>query len=87
MKENKGGWAVEGCIAGFLEMHVNLKYPPLFLLPEIAGAGGFLQGNQGTLMTPGFPEKDYPNGALYQVLPHAHGHFSLTSEEAMLTFV
>uniref|UniRef100_A0A3B4TUR0 Zgc:154142 n=1 Tax=Seriola dumerili TaxID=41447 RepID=A0A3B4TUR0_SERDU len=34
--------------------------------PEIAGAGGFLQGDQGDLMTPGFPEQNYLNGALYQ---------------------
>uniref|UniRef100_A0A672HRX5 Zgc:154142 n=1 Tax=Salarias fasciatus TaxID=181472 RepID=A0A672HRX5_SALFA len=35
--------------------------------PEpIAGAGGFLQGDQGTLMTPGFPEQNYLNGVLYQ---------------------
>ncbi|XP_061737042.1 ovochymase-2 [Nerophis ophidion] len=33
---------------------------------EIAGAGGTLQGDQGDLMTPGFPEQNYPNGALYQ---------------------
>uniref|UniRef100_A0A8C5G6K9 Ovochymase-2-like n=1 Tax=Gouania willdenowi TaxID=441366 RepID=A0A8C5G6K9_GOUWI len=33
---------------------------------EIAGAGGFLQGDQGSLMTPGFPEKNYQNGVLYQ---------------------
>ncbi|KAM7394398.1 hypothetical protein PAMP_021203 [Pampus punctatissimus] len=36
------------------------------LIPEIAGAGGFLQGDQGDLMTPGFPEQNYPNAALYQ---------------------
>uniref|UniRef100_A0A3B4ZMZ4 Zgc:154142 n=1 Tax=Stegastes partitus TaxID=144197 RepID=A0A3B4ZMZ4_9TELE len=36
------------------------------LAPEIAGAGGFVQGDQGNLMTPGFPEQNYPNGALYQ---------------------
>ncbi|KAJ8000711.1 hypothetical protein DPEC_G00183190 [Dallia pectoralis] len=35
-------------------------------VPEIAGAGGFLQGDQGDLLTPGFPEKNYENGALYQ---------------------
>uniref|UniRef100_A0A3Q2CBD6 Zgc:154142 n=1 Tax=Cyprinodon variegatus TaxID=28743 RepID=A0A3Q2CBD6_CYPVA len=33
---------------------------------QIAGAGGFLQGDQGDLMTAGFPEQSYPNGALYQ---------------------
>ncbi|XP_007562022.2 ovochymase-2 [Poecilia formosa] len=33
---------------------------------EIAGAGGFLQGDQGNLMTPSFPGQNYPNGALYQ---------------------
>ncbi|XP_054634056.1 ovochymase-2 [Dunckerocampus dactyliophorus] len=33
---------------------------------EIAGAGGSLQGDRGDLMTPGFPDKNYPNGALYQ---------------------
>ncbi|CAN9510288.1 unnamed protein product [Ophioblennius macclurei] len=36
------------------------------LAAEIAGAGGFLQGDQGNLMTPGFPEKNYLNGVLYQ---------------------
>uniref|UniRef100_A0A3Q1C976 Ovochymase 2 n=1 Tax=Amphiprion ocellaris TaxID=80972 RepID=A0A3Q1C976_AMPOC len=36
------------------------------LATEIAGAGGFLQGDMGKLMTPGFPEQNYPNGALYQ---------------------
>ncbi|XP_047430814.1 ovochymase-2 [Mugil cephalus] len=33
---------------------------------EIAGAGGFLQGDQGNLMTPGFPDKNYTDGVLYQ---------------------
>ncbi|KAM4595755.1 ovochymase-2 [Fundulus diaphanus] len=33
---------------------------------QIAGAGGFLQGDQGNLMTPDFPGQSYPNGALYQ---------------------
>ncbi|XP_070768774.1 ovochymase-2 [Enoplosus armatus] len=36
------------------------------LTSEIAGAGGFLQGDQGDLMTPGFAEQNYVNGALYQ---------------------
>ncbi|XP_059189819.1 ovochymase-2 [Centropristis striata] len=36
------------------------------LAPEIAGAGGFLQGDRGDLMTPSFSEQNYPNGALYQ---------------------
>ncbi|KAM9314851.1 LOW QUALITY PROTEIN: ovochymase-2 [Pholidichthys leucotaenia] len=36
------------------------------LTSEIAGAGGFLQGDQGSLMTPGFPDQNYENGALYQ---------------------
>ncbi|XP_051241548.1 ovochymase-2 [Dicentrarchus labrax] len=36
------------------------------LSSEIAGAGGFLQGDQGDMMTPSFPEQNYPNGALYQ---------------------
>nr|XP_046272112.1 tolloid-like protein 2 [Scatophagus argus] len=36
------------------------------LTSEIAGAGGFLQGDQGTVMTPGYPEQNYPNSALYQ---------------------
>ncbi|KAF7223607.1 tolloid-like protein 2 [Nothobranchius furzeri] len=36
------------------------------LASEITGAGGFLQGDQGDLMTPGFPDQNYPNGALYQ---------------------
>uniref|UniRef100_A0A3P8X1I7 Zgc:154142 n=1 Tax=Cynoglossus semilaevis TaxID=244447 RepID=A0A3P8X1I7_CYNSE len=36
------------------------------LTSEIAGAGGFLQGDQGDLMTPDFPKQNYPNGALYQ---------------------
>ncbi|XP_056135753.1 ovochymase [Lampris incognitus] len=33
---------------------------------EIAGAGGYVEGDQGNLLTPGFPEKDYENGVLYQ---------------------
>lgn len=49
-----------------IEVPVMLKCPPS-LLAEIAGAGGFLQGDQGNLQTPGFPEQDYPNNALYQV--------------------
>ncbi|KAF0037285.1 hypothetical protein F2P81_010159 [Scophthalmus maximus] len=36
------------------------------LTSEIAGAGGFLQGDKGDLMTPDFPEQNYLNGALYQ---------------------
>ncbi|KAF3687784.1 Tolloid-like protein 2 [Channa argus] len=36
-------------------------------LVEIAGADGFLQGDQKDLMTPGFPEQNYPNAALCQV--------------------
>ncbi|XP_058497545.1 ovochymase-2 [Solea solea] len=36
------------------------------LTAEIAGAGGFLQGDRGDLMTPHFSVKDYLNGALYQ---------------------
>ncbi|KAM4583584.1 LOW QUALITY PROTEIN: ovochymase-2 [Odontesthes bonariensis] len=36
------------------------------LASEIAGAGGFLQGDQGSLMTPGFPKQNYMNAALYQ---------------------
>lgn len=54
---------------GILALSVEMKCPSS-LLPEIAGAGGFLQGDQGNLMTPGFPEQNYPNGALYQVEPH-----------------
>lgn len=34
--------------------------------PEIAGAGGFLQGDQGNLQTPGSPGQSYPHDALYQ---------------------
>ncbi|MEQ2310921.1 hypothetical protein AMECASPLE_014255 [Ameca splendens] len=48
-----------------LELSTQLKRPS-FLLPEIAGAGGFFQGDQGNLMTPGFPGQSYPNRALYQ---------------------
>ncbi|XP_070846884.1 cubilin [Chaetodon trifascialis] len=33
---------------------------------DLVGAGGFLQGDQGEFMTPGFPEKNYLNGASYQ---------------------
>ncbi|KAK1791945.1 hypothetical protein P4O66_013917, partial [Electrophorus voltai] len=33
---------------------------------DIVGAGGLLQGDQGELRTPGFPEQSYENGALYQ---------------------
>lgn len=67
----KMGWERGGlycCIAGILEVSVKLKWPPS-LLPEIAGAGGFLQGDQGDLMTPDFPVLNYPNTALYQVFP------------------
>ncbi|KAL1023769.1 hypothetical protein UPYG_G00045870 [Umbra pygmaea] len=34
--------------------------------PEIVGAGGFLQGDRGNLVTPGFPAQNYWNNALYQ---------------------
>ncbi|XP_019899333.2 ovochymase-2 isoform X2 [Esox lucius] len=34
--------------------------------PEITGAGGYLQGDHGVLLTPGFPGQNYENGALYQ---------------------
>lgn len=57
---------------GILEVFVGLKCSPS-LLPEIAGAGGFLQGDRGDLMTPGFPEHNYPSGALYQVHTHQQG--------------
>ncbi|KAJ0033684.1 hypothetical protein NQD34_000791, partial [Periophthalmus magnuspinnatus] len=33
---------------------------------EIAGAGGFLQGDLGNLQTPGSPGQNYPHDALYQ---------------------
>uniref|UniRef100_A0A667YG15 Zgc:154142 n=1 Tax=Myripristis murdjan TaxID=586833 RepID=A0A667YG15_9TELE len=33
---------------------------------EIAGAGGSVGGDSGELLTPGFPEQNYPNAALYQ---------------------
>lgn len=65
-----GTLGVEGRIVGITEAHVKLMCPPSSLLPEIAGAGGFLQGDQGDMMTPGFPEQNYSNGALYQVLPY-----------------
>lgn len=65
----KAVWEWRGSIVGILELSVELKCPPS-LLPEIAGAGGFLQGDKGDLMTPGFPEQNYPNGALYQVKLH-----------------
>ncbi|XP_057698672.1 ovochymase [Corythoichthys intestinalis] len=35
-------------------------------ISEIAGAGGFLHGDRGDLLTPGFPEQKYPNSATYQ---------------------
>lgn len=57
---------MDWCIAGILEVFVELKCPP-FLLTEIAGTGGFLQGDQGELTTPSFPDQNYMNGALYQV--------------------
>lgn len=60
---------MEGWIAVILGVYVELKCPPS-LLTEIAGAGGFFQGDKGDLMTPGFPEKNYLNGALYQVPPY-----------------
>lgn len=67
IKTGVGRW--RGCAVGILALSVEMKCPSS-LLPEIAGAGGFLQGDQGNLMTPGFPEQNYPNGALYQVEPH-----------------
>ncbi|XP_076583741.1 ovochymase-2 [Chaetodon auriga] len=33
---------------------------------DLVGAGGFLQKERDELTTPGFPEKDYQNGASYQ---------------------
>ncbi|XP_062851362.1 cubilin [Trichomycterus rosablanca] len=36
------------------------------MVTEIVGAGGLLQGEQGELGTPGFPEKNYENGVVYQ---------------------
>ncbi|XP_071378637.1 cubilin [Centroberyx affinis] len=33
---------------------------------EIAGAGGALEGDRGDLLTPGFPQQNYQNAALYQ---------------------
>lgn len=36
------------------------------LTSEFVEAGGFLQGEQGELMTPGFPERNYSNSVLYQ---------------------
>ncbi|KAF7710120.1 ovochymase-2 [Silurus meridionalis] len=49
---------------------------------DIVGAGGILQGDHGELMTPGFPEKNYENGVLYQwkiTVPHG--------EKVQLTFL
>lgn len=57
-------------IVRILEVCVKLKYPSSSLLPEIAEAGGFLQGDQGSVMTPGFPKQNYEDGALYQVHTH-----------------
>ncbi|XP_034044824.1 ovochymase-2 [Thalassophryne amazonica] len=48
---------------------------------EIAGAGGFLQGDQGDLLTPGFPQQNYQNGALYQWVITVPGE-----EKVRLTF-
>eukprot|EP00066_Takifugu_rubripes_P022016 XP_011611282.1 PREDICTED: ovochymase-2-like [Takifugu rubripes] len=36
------------------------------LTSELVGAGGALQGDQGSVMTPGFPGQNYTDGALYQ---------------------
>lgn len=49
---------------------MKLKYLSSSPLPEIVEAGGFLQGDQGSVMTPGFPEQNYEDGALYQVHRH-----------------
>lgn len=49
---------------------VKLKYPSSSPPPEIVEAGGVLQGDQGSVMTPGFPEQNYKDGALYQVHRH-----------------
>lgn len=65
--KNSGHYSqMQGVGVLVLELSMQLKYPS-FMFPEIAGAGGFLQGDQGDLMTAGFPEQTYPNGALYQV--------------------
>lgn len=57
-------------IVRLLEVCVKLKYPSSSSLPEIVEAGGFLQGDQGSVMTPGFPGQNYEDGALYQVHRH-----------------
>lgn len=71
---------------GILEEFVELKCSPSLLLPEIAGAGGFLQGDQGDLMTPGFPEKNYPSGALFQVHTPAGRRNKSKCDSYMITF-
>ena len=43
-----------------------MPFVPSF--PEIAGAGASVEGDRGDLLTPGYPEQNYENGALYQVL-------------------
>lgn len=60
---------------------MKLKYPSSFPLPEIVGAGGSLQGDQGSVMTPGFPGQNYMDGALYQV--HRHTLKSVFSKKKM----
>lgn len=62
------------------EVHAQLKYSSSSVLPELAGGGGFLQGDQGHIMTPGFPGQEYPNGALYQVHKHTHKQIKLRCE-------
>ncbi|TSK22490.1 Chymotrypsin-like elastase family member 2A [Bagarius yarrelli] len=48
---------------------------------DIVGAGGFLEGDRGEMMTPGFPDKNYENNVVYQwkiTVPHG--------EKVQLTF-
>lgn len=65
-------WAESRGIVRILEVCVNLKYSSSSPLPEIVEAGGLLQGDQGSVMTPGFPEQNYKDGALYQVHMQTH---------------
>lgn len=64
---NRGRQVCRRCVPS---IHVTLKPLLVTLFTELVGAGGFLQGEQGELMTPGFPEKNYSNSVLYQVLGH-----------------
>ncbi|KAK2918846.1 hypothetical protein Q8A73_003217 [Channa argus] len=59
---------------------VSLTNPLTIFFNKIAGADGFLQGDQKDLMTPGFPEQNYPNAALCKRVRLTFTSFDLVPE-------